>query len=531
VSARPLRPYARGSRPVRLPTGREAAAFDGHAILELGVPEAALMESAGRAVAHLVDRLFPRGEVVGFVGAGNNGGDALVALRTLAAWGRTVRAVLVAERPWPDPLLHGWSIPVQTDATLDDPALRARLDGAGVILDGILGTGLRGAPRERQARAIRAIAMAAAPVVALDVPSGVDADGGAVPGDAVHATLTVAFGWPKLGTLLHPARAHTGRLLAVEIGFPPGPEPAWPAWLVTPSWGATRRPERSPTAHKSRVGRLLLVAGSPGMAGAAVLAARAALRAGVGYLRLASHPGNREILQEAVPDAPFVDVTDPAAVRAALEGSDAVALGPGLGTGPDARAALDLVRPEGGTTFPTVLDADALNLIAAEPDRFGTGPGKGRGAERLVLTPHPGEMARLLHRPVTEVEADRPAAARGLAEGMGATVVLKGAPTLLAEPDGRLGVSGVGGSELAVAGMGDVLTGTVGSLLAQGLSAVDAAGLALLVTARAATRRGPFAGLIASDVPDEIQAALADLGPGESDLDEPWVLLDLDPAR
>jgi NAD(P)H-hydrate epimerase len=377
-------------------------------------------------------------------------------------------------------------------------------------------------------------------VVALDVPSGVDADTGQVPGDAVRAALTVAFGWPKLGTLLHPARAHTGRLVAVEIGFPPPAAGRWPAWLLTPGWAAPRRPRRDPDTHKKRVGSLLLVAGSPGMAGAAVLAARAALRAGVGYVRLASHADNRELLQEAVPDAPFLDAADVGALVAALEASEAVAVGPGLGTDAWAGAALDAVLRaapsaddgrdgQGRNRVPLVLDADALNLLAATPDRLGHAAEDGGRA--VVLTPHPGEMARLLATDAADVQADRPAAARALADRTGATVVLKGAPTLVAEPGGRLAVSGVGGSELAVAGMGDVLTGAIAGLLAQGLSPVDATGLALVATARAAARRGAGPGLVASDVPDQLSAALAELGPGHSELDEPWVTLDLDPAR
>jgi NAD(P)H-hydrate epimerase len=523
-SVPPLRPFATGAVP--LPTGAEAAAFDRQAIGERGVPESALMESAGRAAAAVVRRLYPRGEVVGLVGDGNNGGDALVVLRTLAAWGRPVRAVLVGERAAQDPLLHGWSVPIERDSALGDAALAHRLAGAGVIVDGMLGTGLTGEPRERHARVIGALRDVAAPVVALDVPSGVDADGGAVPGAAVTADVTVAFGWPKLGTLLHPARAHTGRLIAVEIGFPPVEGDAWPGWLLTPAWAAGVRPDRGPDTHKNEVGSLLLVAGCFGMAGAAVLAGRAALRAGVGYVRLASVPANREILQEAVPDAPFVDATDHAALAEAAEASAAVAAGPGLGTGSESEAVLARLLEAAGDRL--VLDADALNLLAeGRPTTLAAAA----GARGVVATPHPGEMARLSGRAVADIQSDRPGAARALAADAGCTVVLKGMPSLVATPDGRLAVAGLGGSELAAAGMGDVLTGVIGSLLAQGLGPADAAGLALVTTARAAARVAFGAGLAASDVPDEVPAALAELGPGATDLDEPWVLLDLDEAH
>lgn len=530
MSVPPLRPYTRGREPVPVPTAHEAADFDRVSIQERGVPEAALMESAGRAAAELIQRLHPRGEVVGLVGSGNNGGDALVVLRTLRAWGRPVRAILGGQRPEPDPLLHGWELPTEVDEALDDQALAGRLAGAGVVVDGLLGTGMRGAPRPRQARLIRATGQGPAPVVALDVPSGVDAQSGAMAGEAVDAAVTVAFGWPKLGCLLHPGRGRVGRLVVAEIGFPPVGDHTWPAWLITPGWGAERRPRRAPDTHKNRVGSLLLVAGSPGMAGAAVLAARAALRTGVGYLRLASHPANRPILQEAVPDAPFLDATDPQELAAALEASRAIAVGPGLGTGADAQAILQTLSALGPERDapPRVVDADALNLLARESGVPGPLGGWG-GAS--VLTPHPGEMARLLDVSLDDVQADRPAAARALASTTGSVVILKGAPTLVAGPDGRLGVASMGGSELAVAGMGDVLTGTVASLLAQGLTPLDAAGLALVLTARAAQRRGAGVGLVASDVPDEIPAALDELGRGHTDLAEPWVLLDMDPAR
>lgn len=517
----PLRPWSRAAVP--LPTGSESAAFDATAITEAGVPEPALMETAGRSVATVAELLFPHGEVVGLVGGGNNGGDALVALRTLVAWGRPVRVVLGADRDPADPLLHGWSLEIERDVALDDDALDSRLAGAGLVLDGLLGTGIRGPARDRTARLVRAANQVSAPILALDVPSGVDADRGAVEGDAVEADLTVAFGWPKLGTLLHPARAYTGRILAVEIGFPPPPG-RWSARLLTPAWAAARRPARPPDTHKNRVGSVLVVGGRSGMAGAVVLAARSALRAGAGFVRVASWESNREVLQKAVPDAPFVDLDDDGALAEALEASSAVAIGPGLGTDGAAESALAAVLE--GPERPTVLDADALNLLAAGRPMPAAGVGVGRP---VVLTPHAGEMSRLVGTPVEAIQRDRPAAARGLADSAGCVVVLKGAPSLVAGK-GALGVSALGGSELAVAGMGDVLTGAVAAFLAQGLDPFDAAGVALVATARAALCTGFGSGMAAGDVPDQIAAAVAELGPGVTGLSLPGLTLDLDPA-
>lgn len=229
----PLRPFGRGAVPVL--TGAESAAFDRHAIAGLGVPQPVLMENAGRSAAQVLQRLFPEGPVVALVGAGNNGGDALVVLRTLQAWGREVHAVFVAERPGGDPALHSWPVAGRSDGELGEGAWSALLAGAAVVVDGILGTGAQGAPRERQAEAIRRVNGSGRPVLALDVPSGVDANTGEVHGEAVRADVTVCFGAPKLGALLHPGRARAGRVVAVEIGFPPlGPEAA-SALMATPA--------------------------------------------------------------------------------------------------------------------------------------------------------------------------------------------------------------------------------------------------------------------------------------------------------
>ena len=225
MSSTTLRPFARSR--VWAPTATEAAAFDRAAIERQGVPQAALMECAGRSTAEILGRLFPQGEVLAFIGAGNNGGDGLVMLRTLRAWGRPVRAVLVADRDHradgqepggqagghtplgKEDLLRGWHIPFEKDDGLghDSGHLDTVLRAASVMVDGILGTGINGAPRDRQARAIRAINRSERPVFALDTPSGVNGDTGEIAGEAVNAGVTVAFGWPKLGTLLQPGRS------------------------------------------------------------------------------------------------------------------------------------------------------------------------------------------------------------------------------------------------------------------------------------------------------------------------------------
>lgn len=517
----PLRPYGRVR--VAAPTGEEAAAFDRRSIQELGVAQSVLMENAGRSAAQVVQRLFPEGPVVGLVGAGNNGGDALVLLRTLSAWGREVTAVTVADREAPDALAHGWPI-----RCLEDRALRTGnhwasvLSPAAVLVDGILGTGARGAPRERQAAAIRRINHAGRPVVALDIPSGVDAGTGEVPGDAVQAHVTVSFGAPKLGALLHPGRARVGRLVAVEIGFPPLGDDDAGAWAVTPAWAQERFPRRALDTHKNAVGRLVVVAGRPGMAGAAVLAAHAAFRAGAGLVQVASAPANRAVLQAAVPEAIYVDPEDGKALEDALAQAAAVAVGPGLGTDGGAETLLERVLAVAEPAL--VADADALNLLAAGRPRPAAEAFRGR---RVLVTPHPGEMGRLL----PGVRGGRLEVARAAAETLGCSVVLKGAPSVVAAPGEPVLVDLQGSSDLAVAGMGDVLTGVSGSLMAQGCGPRDAGALGLYLTGRAAAVAGRGKSLTAGDVVRWLAQALAERGEGASELDLPFVLLDLDPAR
>ncbi|MHB1194064.1 MAG: NAD(P)H-hydrate dehydratase [Longimicrobiales bacterium] len=517
----PLRPFGRAHVPA--PTGEEAAAFDRRSIEELAVPQSVLMENAGRSAAQVLQRLFPAGPVVGLVGAGNNGGDALVLLRTLAAWGRDVTAVMVADRDAPDALTHGWPVRCVDDRSLTSGAhWAALLSPAAVLVDGILGTGARGEPRPRQAGAIRRINHSGRPVLALDIPSGVDAGTGEVAGEAVQAHVTVSFGAPKLGALLHPGRARAGRVVAVEIGFPPMDAGDAGAWAVTPAWAQAHLPGRGPDTHKNAVGRLVVVAGRPGMAGAAVLAARGAFRAGAGLVQVASHPSNRTVLQSAVPEAIFVDPEDGMALEDALAQASAVAVGPGLGTDGSAEALLErvLAVPEP----PLVADADALNLLAAGRPRPAADALRGRS---VLVTPHPGEMGRLL--PGTE--GGRVALARAAATAFGCAVVLKGAPSLVAAPGEPVLVDLQSSSDLAVAGMGDVLTGVSGSLAAQGCGPRDAGAVGLYLTGRAAGVAGQGKALTPGDVIRWLPQALSERGPGTSELELPFVVLDLDPPR
>jgi ADP-dependent NAD(P)H-hydrate dehydratase / NAD(P)H-hydrate epimerase len=506
-----------GRTAVALPTAAEAAAADRAAREQYDVPERVLMENAGRAAALVLQRLYPAGLVVGVAGSGNNGGDLLVMLRVLQAWGRDVAIIAAGARPPAAHLAHGDAIRIVQD---DSEALPL-LARASVLVDGMLGTGSTGAPRGRVAAWIDRLNAAHAPVVALDLPSGVDATTGAVPSDAVNAAVTVTFGWPKLGLLLHPARQHCGRLVAVEIAFPAACVHA-AAWVITPDMVRASMRARAPDAHKGSAGRLLVLAGSTGMAGAAALAVEAALRAGAGLVRVASCVQNRTVLQALVPEATFLD-------RDALREQDvepmhALVAGPGLGTDePAGRAlsrALELMPDR-----PTLLDADALNLLSERPGELD----RMAASRSVVATPHARELSRLTGMALAEILADPVAAARGAAERFGVYVLLKGQPSIIAAPDGTVLVNSAGSSDVATAGMGDQLAGTIGALLAAGYTVGDAAAVGLFLSARAADLAALGPSLTPRDVTQHLSLAMATPGPMESALNLPFVTFDQPP--
>jgi hydroxyethylthiazole kinase-like uncharacterized protein yjeF len=501
-----------------LPTAQQAAAADRVARERFGVPERLLMENAGRAAALVLHRLYERGLIVGIAGGGNNGGDLLVMLRVLRAWGRDVAVIAAGSSPPDAALLHGTEIPIVDS----DRGVADLFAGADVIVDGMLGTGARGAPRGRIAALIAQVHASGRPVFALDLPSGVDADTGRVAEVAVDADVTVCFGWPKLGLLLHPARQRCGRLIAVEIGFPPQCLEDVSACAITPAWAAARLLARSPTAHKGSAGRLLVLAGSYGMAGAAALVAEAAAHAGAGLVRIASDTANRVILQTLVPEATWIDRD-----RLTFEDVEplhALVAGPGLGASAVSRELLDRVL-DLTADRPALLDADALNVLALEDGALAA-----VAAQRpLVITPHAGELARLTDEAVGAIVGDAPAAARDAAQRFGCVVVLKGQPSVVATPEGTLYVNTVGSSDLASAGMGDHLAGVIGAFLAGGVSPLEAAGLGLFLSGRAADIAGLGRSLSPRDVTAHLTSAFAAPGLQSSALELPFVTFDQPP--
>lgn len=482
---------------MKLVTGSQMKALDREAIEGLGMPSLVLMENAGRAVAAVLRRQEPQGPVVVVCGKGNNGGDGMVAARALREAGLPIEVFLLGEPErcseatqvqWQ--LLGASGVPAM--ALADEAALERlepALARAAWIVDALLGIGVRGAVRGFYAEAIRRLNAAPVPKLALDVPSGVDADRGRVEGEAVRARLTVTLGLPKTGLLLYPGRHHVGRLEVVPIGYPPALVERFPSGLswVERAEVAGKLPSRPADGHKGTFGRALIVAGSQGLSGAALLAGAAALRSGVGLVHLAYPASLDGVVSAALWEAvkhPLPEtqgaVAEEAweAVEALLPAMQAVALGPGLSRRPTAQALVHRLIPR--VPVPLVLDADGLNALV---DRLAL---LRRRPAPTVLTPHPGEFARLSGLSPQAIADERAEVARRFAREHGVVLVLKGAPTVTASPEGEVFFNGTGNAGLAKGGSGDVLTGLIVSLLAQGLSAVDAAVCGVWLHGRAA---------------------------------------------
>ncbi|MFL5796343.1 MAG: NAD(P)H-hydrate dehydratase [Actinomycetota bacterium] len=498
-------------KPVLTPA--ESAALD-RASAERGVTVDSLMERAGRAVARAAVEVaggaYGRRAVV-VCGKGNNGGDGLVAARYLSRWGMLAVAVLLADA---DVYRDAAATSLDRARRAGVPVrgadgLRRELDRADVAIDGIVGTGFRGAPEGLVAEAVDAVAGTPAPVVAVDIASGVDGTTGAVAGVAVHATVTVTFGSLKPGHLLQPGARHAGVVEVADIGFPPDLV-ASDLWLVERADVAAMLPRRDPDSHKRSSGIVLVVGGSRTMTGAVRLMAGAAYRAGAGLVQVAVPEEIVPVVQTELTEATFLPLPQTSegtvseaamdVLRDRLQDVDAVAVGPGLSRNDDTLAFVrGLVE---ATPVPAVVDADGLTAFAGRVDELAK-----IDAADLVLTPHAGEFARLTG---ADVGADRVASVRSLASESGATVLLKGNPTLVAQPGGRVHVNATGGPVLATGGTGDVLTGVIAALLARGLAPADAAWAGADVHGLAGDLAGARLGEGATslDVRDHVPAAV-----------------------
>jgi len=450
----------------------EMRAADAWAIEDQGVAEADLMERAGLGLARVAASVAAAGPVRIVVGKGNNGGDGLVAARLLREDGHEVDVL---------------------DGT--EPFERERLDGSGVVVDALLGTGFEGSPREPVASAIWAINQQDAPVVACDVPSGVNASTGEVDGEAVSALVTATFHGSKLGLHVNPGKEHAGRVELVEIGIPRGAPGAARAGLISERV-LDLYPRRQTSGSKFESGVVVVVGGSMGLTGAPTMAARSASRAGAGYVQVAvPAPVQQAVdlrlleqMSRGLPDDDgFHTPAGVADVEEMAERAGAVVLGPGIGRVDGAQEFARGVAE--AVQAPLLVDADGLNAHAGRLELF-----RGREAP-TVLTPHEAELGRLLEVSTEEVSLHRLEHAREAAEISGAVVLLKGDDTIVARPDGLVAISPGGTPALATAGTGDVLSGLIGALLAKGMDAFEAAALGALahvLAARAAAERlGP----------------------------------------
>ncbi|HEX8689965.1 MAG TPA: NAD(P)H-hydrate dehydratase, partial [Solirubrobacterales bacterium] len=464
--------------------------FDAHgmrevdrwAIEEMGVPSLELMEAAGRAVAEAVGEMGPQGPVRVVCGKGNNGGDGLVAARYLAEAGFEVEALLL----WPAEELS-------RDAAANferfegqhvNGDLAPRLAGSGAVVDAIFGTGFAGAPRDPAAPAIAAINECGAPTIACDIASGVDASSGEIEGVAVEADLTVSFHAAKLGHRVAPGKWHTGELRVAPIGIPAG-APGEPVAGEIDTSVLEFLPRRGPRSTKFSSGQVAIAGGSRGLTGAVRMCSQAAIRAGAGYATVAVPADLEAIFEVAQPEVMSVGCPGgdgclaPASAKPLLrtfERAAAGVLGPGLGRDP---GAIELAREVvAAIEAPLVIDADGLNAFAGELDSIAA------RAAPTVLTPHAGELGRLLGRSSEEVADHRLAAAREAARAGGSVLVLKGDDTIVTDGD-RVAVNALSAPALATAGTGDVLSGIVAALLARGLEPFTAACAAVHAHARA----------------------------------------------
>lgn len=484
---------------MRLVTAEEMKNIDQAAINDYGIPGIVLMENAGIQVVKAVKEMLGdlRGKVISIiVGKGNNGGDGLVTARHLLNQGAQIKVLLMSD---PSEIQGDARINLEIWHKMGQPVyqinqgnginiLKLALLSTDLVVDGLFGTGFRGEVRTQATNIIELINNSNIPVIAIDIPSGVEADTGKVNGACIKATQTVTFGLPKLGLVIEPGVSYTGILKIVDISLPAALKELGSGGkqLLTRENVAGWLKPRKADGHKGTYGRVFIVAGSRGMVGAARLTAKGALRSGAGLVTLAvpdSILGMAADLDEAMtrglPDEGTGFLSEQA-LEQILEGcqnADILALGPGLTTSPETVSLVRKLLPR--LTIPTVIDADALNALAGATDLIK------EIQVPVVITPHPGEMARLLNVSIPEVQVNRLQIALDAVDKMRSVVVLKGAGTIIASPAGNVYINSTGNPGMATGGSGDVLTGIIAGLAGQGLKLELAAAAAVYIHGRA----------------------------------------------
>ncbi len=511
---------------MKVVSAAEMRELDRTTIEDYGIPGVVLMENAGFQVIQVIRELLPNIEnkaVCVFSGKGNNGGDGFVVARHLYNLKANVKVFLLAEKEeisgdaktnmsiWEN---MGQKIEVlDQNFRFDD--LHTALTGSDLIIDAIFGTGFKGIPGQPSAGVIEQINHSGKPVVAVDIPSGLQADSGLIEGLCVKATCTVTFGLPKLGLVQEPGASHTGKLHVADISIPAYlyNNESLKRQLLTRDLVRGWLQPRQPASNKGDYGRVLIVAGSRGMTGAACLAAMSAARAGAGLVTLAVPSGVQklaaskltEIMTVALPESSEQTIGSEALdeVFTLAQLFDVVAIGPGITTHPETASFIKRILPM--LKIPCVLDADGLNCLAGHTEVFKL------TSAPIVLTPHPGEMGRLTGNTTAEIQQRRLEITEKAAKDWGVVLLLKGASTIVASPDSRAYINTTGNPGMATGGAGDVLTGIIAGLIAQGLNPFDAAGAGAYLHGLAgdlAVRRKGCRGLVASDILDFLPDAI-----------------------
>ena len=528
---------------MKVVTAAEMCQIDQDTIEGIGIPGIVLMETAGSAIVRAIEQHYPACRRIGILaGKGNNGGDGIVIARQLAHAGRDVHLFLVSP---PESFTGEAHINLQIAKNLklqiielipdtskhknpsekggfSREATLTHLVSCELLVDAILGTGLRGEVRDPIATIISAINNLPISTLSVDLPSGLDADTGNPLGTCVQADRTVTIGLPKRGLLVHPGAELTGELEVTDIGFP---EQVIEAQDIKANWTTASQaakwvPRRPAASHKGTYGRVCIVAGSTGMTGAAALASEAALRAGAGLVTLAVPKHLNPILESLLPEVMTLPMPETEAGSLAASGTSTIlefaertksvlAIGPGLSQNPETTTLVhQLVREnqEQGLGLRMVIDADGLNALAQTKELLSFLNGE------AVLTPHPGEMARLTNTSIPTLEADRISTAQQFANKHSVTLVFKGAPTVTGTPNGDVWINSTGNPGMATGGMGDLLTGIIAGLMAQGISSEKAAALGVYLHGLAgdiAAEKLGMHGLIASDVLKAVPQAIA----------------------
>ncbi|WDP87130.1 MAG: NAD(P)H-hydrate dehydratase [Desulfobacter sp.] len=518
-----------------LVTAAQMQAMDQKTIHEFGIPGRVLMENTGRGALEMLVDLFDPIEnhrVAIVAGRGNNGGDGFVIGRYLMEMGVSVSFFLLSDRnrvtgdAKANMALAETLLAQHPDSQFieipDAPAFNRYFEHLldhDLFVDAIFGTGLNSDIRGFFEEVITCLNQSGKPVFSVDIPSGIHADTGKVCGVAIEADATATFGFAKAGQVLYPGNFHTNDLEIIDIGIPGHIAKAETPTLFLPEIKevASLLPPRAFVSHKGNFGHVMVLAGSPGKTGAAALCANAAMRSGAGLVTLGIPEKLMDVIEPMVIEPMTLGLaqTDSGGLSAKAAGpvldqikdKQVLAIGPGIGTDPQTRTLLkELVKK---SHLPMVIDADGLNCLAGDPDIF-------RSAKApVILTPHPGEMGRLTHKTAQEIQADRLAIAQGFSKKFNLILVLKGAQSLVACPDGTCFICPTGNPGMASGGMGDVLTGMIAGFLGQGLAPEAAALTAVFVHGLCGDRlaENHAVGFLASDMVNEIPAAIEDLQP------------------